>query len=208
MPSRQPVQVMKTPERAPLRERTRAPLSLFESKPRFRGILKLLLSSNAIDGVEEKKNLRYRTSVAGLNRKTIDLLFHCNSNQNWLPRFKEFKFTYLQWKQSGYTCKPVYYGKMEEFLQKHGKHFIKSNLARKMGGGYIVCVDNNEKPIKNIWKYDGYCTIFFNTRLLVRHIHRFVNKLLQKSEYQYVGKRYNLTNWKKDIWGQYRELSN
>lgn len=203
MPSHQPLQVMKTPERTPLRcpERTRAPLSLFESKPRFRGILKLLLSTNAIDGVEEKK------INSGLNRKTIDLLFHCCSNQNWLPRFKEFKYVYLQWKQSNYTCKPVYYGKMEEFLQKHGKQLIKSNLARKMGGGYLTFVNENEKPIKNIWKYDGYCTIFFNTRLLVRHIHRFVNKLLQKSEYQYVGKRYNLTNWKKDIWGQYRELT-
>lgn len=201
MPSRQPVQIMKTPERTPLRERTRAPLSLFESKPRFRGILKLLLSSNAIDGVEEKK------INSGLNRKTIDLLFHCTSNQNWLPRFKEFKYVYLQWKQSNYTCKPVYYGKMEEFLQKHGKHFIRSNLARKMGGGYLTFVNENEKPIKNIWKYDGYCTIYFNTRLLVRHIHRFINKLLQKSEYQYVEKRYNLSGWKKDIWGNYRELT-
>ena len=209
MPSRQPVQIMKTPERTPLRSPLKAKNAL-ESP--FTGILKLLLNTNATvtRGIAEKQREINSKNVNRLNNQhvSLDTLFHCTSTRNWFPRYREFKFAYKKWKEAGYSCKPLYYGKMEDFLEKNGKELIRSNLARKMGGGYIVCVDNNEKKITNMWNYNGECTIYLNTRLLVRHMHRFINKLLHKKEYALVEKRYNLSGWKKDIWGQYREISN
>ena len=142
------------------------------------------------------------------NYSNVDEIFHY-LKKNWGPRFEEFKFVYKLWKSSSYdsSSQCYYEGEMKQFIDATKQYLMRSVLARQMGGSYLIFCDKDENPIEYIFSYEGPCKVYFNAKLLVRHMHRFVRIENVQKEYEIIAKHYSLSDWKMDMFGKFKEIN-